>query len=161
MGDYKEMENARTYASCALTVSQAVRAAVAAHANEFMHITGTLPLVTGHEGTYTISVYGAGVLKDVASFSLRQLPGCCGILVFYHASVAKDFRDKGLGSLLLQIRERAAILANYTVVMATVLDDNEAEKHILRTNNWNPSYGFKNLRTGNDVSVLYKTLKRS
>jgi len=149
-----------------LSLSQSVRATVASMADQFRPILGSEPIVEINQHVqngyvFTIATYGAGVYKQVAQFSMRQLSGCCGVLVFFHASVANTFRNKGLGTLLLKVRENAAIQAGYTVAQATILETNEAEIRILERANWKTHFQFTNARTGNNVVVMMKTLNRS
>ncbi len=166
MGDYKEMS--RAVAVKSLSIVQGVRSIIANLEQEFRSIIGGTPIVevnshSSHENChqFKIATYGAGIYKQVAQFSLAEMPGCCGIIVFYHASIATDFREKGLGSLLLQVRERAGILAGYSMAQATVLRDNEPELSILNKSGWMSFTVFPNDRTGNQVVILTKTLNRT
>lgn len=170
--DYKAMQRSVTVADKQLTLTQAVQAAVASLRDSFREVLGSEPIVEAsstdnRSGKFTIATYGAGKYVQVSSFSLAELPGCCGILVFYHASVATDFQKKGLGSLLLRVREETARKAGYSVAMATVLKYNEAELSILEKANWTKigiptgvsrSQVFRNRRTNNEVVQLQKYL---
>lgn len=164
--DYKPMAGSQTTSDRSLTLDQAVRAATASLRDQLREITGSEPFIettpfTSPNGThhYTLATYGAGKYVVMSRFSIDQLPGCCGIVVFYHASVAEDFRKKGLGSLLLKLREEAARKAGYTVALATVLATNEDEISILGKGGWVESAPvFKNKRTSNKVLLLRKTL---
>ena len=163
MGDYKEMSRAITVKS--LSIVQSVRSVVATMEQEFRSIIGGTPIVEvftqGKNYEFKIATYGAGSYRQVAQFSLAEMPGCCGILVFFHASIATDFRSKGLGSLLLEVRERAAVLAGYSTTQATVLKKNKAELTILNKAGWLSFMVFKNERTGNEVVILTKSLNRT
>jgi hypothetical protein len=145
-----------------LNINQAVMAAVASHRDAFREILGSEPIVEVPRevgGMFTISTYGAGELRVVGQFGITQLPGCCGIAVFYHASVTESVRGKGLGDLFLSIREKAAVLAGYTLAQATVLKNNDAEVHLLTKHKWGKAVAvFKNLRTKNNVMVFIKEL---
>ena len=168
--DYKPMARAVTIQGNTLSITQAVQAAVASLRDQFREVLGSEPIVAAsaadnRSGDFTLATYGAGKYAEVSRFSLRELPGCCGILVFYHASVATDFQNKGLGSLLLRVREEAARKAGYSVGMATVLAENDAEIHILTSAGWKetgllsaPGGGFINRRTRNRVKQFQKEL---
>lgn len=174
--DYKPMQRAQVIQGNTLSITQAVQAAVASLRDSFREVLGSEPIVEAsstdnRSGDFTIATYGAGKYAQVSRFSLRELPGCCGILVFYHASVATDFQNKGLGSLLLRVREEAARKAGYSVAMATVLKDNKTETKILADAGWKQlvfpvpntkntveSASFKNRRTGNEVHQFQKNL---
>jgi GNAT superfamily N-acetyltransferase len=123
-------------------------------------ITGSEPIVeTVHCSSfnhYVLATYGAGKYAVISRFSMNQLPGCCGVIVFYHASVALDFRGRGLGSLLLRLREEAARKAGFTLALATV-EGNEEERSILEKAGWKQLESFNDHRTGNQV-ILYGRL---
>jgi len=163
MGDYKEMSRAVNVKS--LSIIQSVRSIIASMEQEFRSIIGGTPIVEattkGKHFEFQIATYGAGNYRQVAQFSLAEMPGCCGILVFFHASIASDFRRKGLGSLLLDVRERAAVLAGYSTTQATALKKNEAELTILNKAGWLSFMVFTNERTGNEVVILTKSLNRT
>lgn len=168
--DYKPMAQAIVRQGNTLSLLQAVPAAVASFRDAFREVLGSEPIVAassseGRSADFTIATYGAGKYAEVSRFSLKELPGCCGILVFYHASVATDFQNKGLGALLLRVREEAARKAGYSVGMATVLDNNTSEIHILAAQGWKSLWQqdskvntFTNRRTGNRVIQFQKSL---
>lgn len=98
-------------------------------------------------------------LNQVVNFSLKELPGCCGVLISYHVRVAKRFQNKGINSYLQEVRERIARHNNYTTLMCTTTKDNKAEIHILEKYGWNMVHSFKNKRTGNVVLTYIKVLE--
>lgn len=137
----------------------AVLAAVSASRDTFREILGSEPVVEAlPNDRYNIATYGAGDFKTVGQFGLKELPGCCGVAVFFEASVTQDFRGKGLGRLFLKLRERAARLAGYALAQATVLNSNKPEKALLESEGWKESWTFPNTRTGNKVVVYFKAL---
>lgn len=161
---YKPMESPSVIK--VLTLKEAVAASVASVADKFRQIIGSEPIVEQVELTptnykYTIATYGGGVYQQIASFSMGELFGCCGVVVFYHASISKQFQAMGLGTLLLAVREQAATKAGYTVAQATVLATNEAEFGLLTKSGWVSLTKFKNQRTANAVMVMFKELNRS
>lgn len=160
MGDEKYMERVVVTNRGNLTITQAVQAAVASFRDKLKEILGSEPFVDNKTGTeeFTLATYGAGEYRELSRFSISRLYGCCGVAVFYHASVAKDFRSRGLGTLLLQLREEAARKAGYSLAVATVQADNEEENMILRKAQWELARGFKNIRTGNDIVLYTKEL---
>jgi GNAT superfamily N-acetyltransferase len=162
--DYKPMTRAVRVTS--LSMEQAIKATVASMSEKFRQILGSDPIIEVNSyktGCFILSTFGAGVYKNVAQFSVVQLPGCCGVVVFFHASVAEDFRQKGLGSLLLEVREEAAIKAGFTIALATILKSNTTERSLLDKSGWETNAGadFKNVRTKNEVVMLTKRLYRS
>ena len=97
--------------------------------------------------------------NQIAEFGLTQLEGCCGVVVSCHVKVHPEFRGKGLGQLLLTIREAAVISAGYTVIMATSIANNAVENHILVKNGYKPMNTFTNARTNHLVTMWQKNLR--
>lgn len=95
---------------------------------------------------------------EVATFSLKQLSGCCGVLVSYHTRVAKRFQNKGINSFLQEIKAQIAKDNGYTMLLATVTKDNAAQIHILEKHGWVSSSEFVNRRTTHSILVFTKIL---
>ena len=138
----------------------AVGVAVACQRDKFVAILKNEPIVTStHDyndqtiSNFTISAYINGSHKTVGRFALRQLPGCCGVVVFHHSEVTSEFRKKGLGKLFLQIRHHAAVLAGYSLAMATVQVTNTVECKMLEKEGWQAVAEFVNKRTNNKIRV--------
>lgn len=159
--DYKPMARAGVLADSGLTLQKAVAASVASFRDDFRKIVGSEPICETSDKTFTLATYGAGRYVEMSRFSIEQLPGCCGAVVFYHASVATDFQNKGLGRLLLAVREEAARKAGYTFAQATVLKTNKAERGILEAEGWETLAEFENQRTENVILVYGKNLRAS
>jgi len=156
---YKPMARATQVRDASLSRKQAVAAAAASLRDDIRRVVGSEPIIeTPQEDQYVLATYGAGRYVQISAFSIAELPGCCGVAVFYHCSVATDFQNKGLGKLLLILREEAARKAGYTYAQATVLKANKAELKILKDQGWKPLADFKNKRTGHEVLVLGKIL---
>ena len=92
------------------------------------------------------------------NFTLTPLPGCCGVMVSYDASVTEKSRGKGLGRSLLQFRQDIAKFEKYGLMIATVLDNNEAQKALLTSEGWASATTFVNPKTKNLVRLMYKVL---
>src|SRR6266849_6799726 len=100
---YKPMARATTVREYNLSRNQAVAAAAASFRDDIRKIVGSDPIIeVVKEDTYVLATYGAGKYAQIAQFSLTEFPGCCGVAVFYHCSVATDFQKRGLGGLLLE-----------------------------------------------------------
>ena len=95
----------------------------------------------------------------IAEFGMAMLDGCCGVVVSYYVLVSERYRAKGLGQLLLDIRQRAILEAGYTVMMATSINNNFIENHILFKNGFKPMNDFVNYRTVNKVVMWQKNLR--
>ena len=97
--------------------------------------------------------------QEIARFSLKQLPGCCGICVSFHANVSTTIRKKGIGSLLNKIRQQIAWNNGYTILLCTDVEKNEPQQKILNKNGWQKIMTFNNRRTHNKVCLHSITLK--
>jgi hypothetical protein len=92
----------------------------------------------------------------VSKFSLKQLSGCCGVVVLYHAAVYGKFQHLGLGTLLNRMRLEWARSMGYGVALCTDVtnpDHADYEQKILKKNGWSDLYSFKNPRTENKVTM--------
>lgn len=97
--------------------------------------------------------------KAMATFTLREMINCCGILVSTKTMVYEEFRGKGLAQELMLLKEALAKEYGYSCMMATVnMTGNPAEVHILQKFGWSLVNKFKNSRTKNDVGVFVKNL---
>lgn len=157
-------EDVKTYGTgretATLSLAQSIRASVANFRDRFREALGSEPIVevSPDASTFSITTYGGGTYQEVGKFSIKELPGCCGVAVFYHASTTPRFQKQGLGRLFLQSRERAAILAGYTMAQATVIKSNKGELKLLKEEGWKEIGAFTNKRTKNDILVFFKEL---
>ncbi len=160
MGNEDEyLKTRNSGAPTAIGLREAVPAAMSAFAPSFREILGSEPIIRQDEdGMFLIHTYGAGAFVQVGRFGIREFPGCCGLIVFYHASVTEKFQAKGLGRLFLKVREKAAVLAGYPVALCTVLEGNKAERHLLEGEGWDEDFVFTNTRTKHEVVTYKKAL---
>ena len=89
----------------------------------------------------------------VASFELAPMINCCGICVSTGAYVAPEWRKKGLGTLLNNLRMDIARFDGYSLLLCTDLVDNTPQRRILERNGWRNIYKFVNRRTGNPLHI--------
>lgn len=89
----------------------------------------------------------------ISWFSLSELPGCCGILVSHNAHVCQEYRGRGVGTLLNELRIHMAHKFRYSILLCTTDIYNKAENKVLDRNKWKSIQKFKNERTGNSISV--------
>jgi len=101
----------------------------------------------GEPGVYDVRTES----RNIATFGLQQLPGCCGVVVSFHAEIAEDLRKKGIGSVLLNTRMEAARRLRYGMMLATVLSTNAAENKLLEESGWKRLGEFRNPKTTNLV----------
>jgi L-amino acid N-acyltransferase YncA len=81
--------------------------------------------------------------KGIGQFSFSDFPSSTKALVSREVYVNPEFRKKGYGSRLNELRRKAAILAGYTILLATVVDKNDAENAILTKNGWKRVTGWE------------------
>lgn len=92
----------------------------------------------------------------ISSFTLQQLPGCCGVCVSHDNRISLKYRGKGLNNILNQFRIDIARDLGYTILMCTDVHDNIAQKKTLVKNGWQDIFRFRNKRTNNlvDISIV-------
>lgn len=98
----------------------------------------------------------ANQMSYIAKFSLQQLPGCCGVVVSYHAATFGGYMHKGLGKFLNHMRLEWARAMGYGVVLCTDITNVTSptwEQSILTKNGWKELYKFKNPRTTNNITM--------
>ena len=98
--------------------------------------------------------------KCIANWYSQQLPGCCGVLVSYHVGIVESYKGKGLGKILLRLRQKLAYDLGYTVLLCTNRTDNPVQAHLLTRAGFEQAALFQNRRTNNHVSIQYKLLAR-
>lgn len=96
----------------------------------------------------------------VASFGMMQMPANCGIVISTGVLVPFPYAGKGIGRLLLEIREAAALLDGYTVAVETgVLGMQDKELNILKKNKYTEMERFVNNRTSSKIWWASKNLR--
>ena len=156
---YDEVKVRNQVALKTLDIPHAVMSAVASFRDDFRKIVGSEPIVeVMDDATYKIATYGAGIYDIVGQFSMVAFPGCCGIVVLYHASVARHYTSRGLGRLFLQLRTKAAVMAGYSKAIATAITSNKVENTLLLSEGWKPIDIFTNSRTTNIVQIYQREL---
>ena len=109
-------------------------------------------------GEYKIAE--APTADALASWKLYQLPHCCGICVSCNAWVHPDWRGRGNGKLLNQLRQQIARSMSYSLLMCTDVETNAAQRGVLRSNGWKDLHTFVNSRTNNTVIISVIDLKK-
>lgn len=89
----------------------------------------------------------------VAFWELWQMKNCCGICVSTASEVGKNFRKRGLGTILNQIRIDYAKGMGYGLLLCTDVTSNKPQQKILTKNGWDKICEFKNPRTGNEIGI--------
>ena len=96
--------------------------------------------------------------KEIAEFSLAQLPGCCGVCVSYHATTVSAFRKKGIGRIMNKFRLALAANMKFGLIMCTVTNDNLSQIKILEENGWGKTRTFTNPKTKRVIVLFEKAL---
>lgn len=98
--------------------------------------------------------------RNVCSFSLVPMPGCCGMIIASAVAVFAPYGGKGIGKLLLRAREEAALSAGYTLLLETCTEQaNGREIGMLEKYGYKRVDRFVNNRTKNTVVVLTRNLR--
>lgn len=92
----------------------------------------------------------------VANFTLSFLQGCKGVLVSHNMLVTPAYQGKGIAKRLQPIKTKIAQDLQVSVLLATVKDDNAAEKAVIK--DWQHLEDFNNLRTNNVVGLHIKKI---
>lgn len=116
---------------------------------------------TGHIHVELTRKDPTGYNEFVATFSLQQLPGCCGVMLSYHTQVSYESKNKGIAQALQRAKEQIAQFYGYSVLICTAVTRGEAspaQPHILKKFGWEMVQEFTNRRTSNGVGIFVKEL---
>lgn len=94
--------------------------------------------------------------EELASFTLSNTPGCCGILISTRTFIWYDYRRKGISYLLQDMKSYLVKKLNVGMLMATVVSSNTYEKICLVRTGWHKINSFDNPITGNSVEMWVK-----
>lgn len=98
--------------------------------------------------------------KDITSFCLTQMVGCCAICVSSNVYVHPEYRKRGINKVGNRIRQWIAKEQGYSILLCTDAADNEGERKTLEANGFRDILEIpKNPRTGNRVFVSIKELR--
>jgi GNAT superfamily N-acetyltransferase len=105
-------------------------------------------------GFYQVRAFaGELLLKTVAGWRMKEMPGCCGICIATGAYVMPDFRGKGIGGVLNKLRIKIATELKYGLLLCTDRVENEPQQKILTKNGWSEIKRFLNPKTHNEIGV--------
>lgn len=91
----------------------------------------------------------------IGEFALVSLPGCCGAVVSTHSFVNERYRNRGLGTLLNEMRRELAYRLGYGLMLCTDLASNVPQQKVLERNGWTLASKFQNRRTLNTLNLHY------
>lgn len=89
----------------------------------------------------------------ISSFYLKQLDGCCGVLLSHSSFVFMQYRHRGVGLILNSLRIDIAKQLCYSTLMCTDTEDSVFNRKILAKNGWVDVHNVVNKRTSNKVFI--------
>jgi hypothetical protein len=112
----------------------------------------------GRTFTFIIRPIGNDKWEDRSEFTLTQMINCCGIVVSTRTEVGKSYRRKGVSGKFQIIKEQVSKLLGYSMMLSTVLENNEAEIKSIESAGWKCVDKFKNSRTQNKIRIYTKLI---
>lgn len=106
------------------------------------------------KGTVDVQNVSYGINSDktcIARFCLSDMPGCCGVVVSTGSYISYDYRGKGLGKLLNQMRKEICKAEGYGLLVCTDIAYNIPQQKVLKRNGWKRASSFINPRTDNHI----------
>ena len=101
------------------------------------------------QGNYKIVVNE----RTVSSWKLYELPHCCAYMVSCNVQIALDFRNKKIGKILNLFRIEIGRQLGYTAILCTDIEQNVAQRKILKDNGWVDIHSLVNKITKNKVHI--------
>lgn len=98
-------------------------------------------------GSFQLTLYG----RFVSTWRLYQMPHCCAYIVSCNVQIREEFRNKGVGSVLNKLRQEIGKLLGYTSMLCTDIEQNTAQRKLLKKNGWTDIHEIVNKRTKNKV----------
>lgn len=99
--------------------------------------------------------------KTIACFQLKDMYNCCGIIVGSDLFVHKDFRNKGIGTLITDFMGKFSKYYGYGVLQGSDKSDNEHQMKIFEKLKWQKSSEFYNPKTGNKLTIFLLNLNEN
>ena len=94
----------------------------------------------------------------IASFCLTEMPSCCMILILHNSNINNKYRNKGIGSILFELKLQIAKELGYATVLCTDIANNTPQRKILAKNGFIDVYDNINPRTDHKVFISIKTI---
>lgn len=102
----------------------------------------------GYDNTQFI-IKKAGVTQH--QFKLRELSGCCGVIVSYNEGTNYKVLNQGIAKKAEVIRQLIGQQLGYSTMISTITQQNNINQKVKKSSGYNKLYVFNNDRTGNEV----------
>lgn len=99
--------------------------------------------------------------NTIASFQLKDMYNCCGIIVGSDLFVSKNYRGRGFGTLLTSFMEEFSRYYGYGILQGADRKENEYQKRIFDKLKWTSSSEFVNPKTGNVLNIWLLNLNEN
>jgi len=89
----------------------------------------------------------------IASFCLTEMPHCCGLIISHGMYIGYGFENRGIGKALHECRLQIMRELGYSCAICTDMEDNPAQKKILKRFKWKTVHTFLNDNSDNEVNI--------
>lgn len=91
--------------------------------------------------------------EPIATFKLRDMYDCCGVVIASDLNVIKKRRNLGIGTLLLQFMTDFSSYYGYGIIQAADRKENEFQRKMFIKLNWTKVAEFNNKKTGSNLEL--------
>lgn len=99
--------------------------------------------------------------RTIATFQLKDMYNCCGIIVGSDLFIHRDFRNKGFGTLITDFMAKFSKYYGYGILQGTDKSDNEYQIKIFEKLKWQKTSEFFNPKTGNKLTIFLLNLNEN
>jgi GNAT superfamily N-acetyltransferase len=99
--------------------------------------------------------------KNIATFQLKDMYNCCGIIVGSDLFIHKAFRNKGLGNLMTDFMAKFSKYYGYGIIQGSDKSDNDHQMRIFEKLKWQRTSEFYNPKTGNKLTIFLLNLNEN
>lgn len=94
--------------------------------------------------------------KEIGTFTLAPMIGCCGIIISTALYLNKEYRSTPISKEFMQLKEWTPLYLGYSAVIATIREDNIAEIKSSTKRNYKTIARWRNDRTGANLALIFK-----
>lgn len=99
--------------------------------------------------------------KTIASFQLKDMYNCCGIIVGSDLFISKPYRNRGFGTKLTEFMENFSRYYGYGVLQGSDKVDNTPQIRVFTKRGWKETSTFHNKKTNNKVAIYLLNLNET